>query len=249
MFPTENITSPSNRASILYGMNDKPRLVGDLLFTDMKRLDVIGIQFGSILPISFSHIKKHAYYDCVCLVCGAESKKSATGIKNHAARNIDRGCDCTCPHGMEDTAEYRAWSSIKIRCAKKNSGKYPIYGGRGIKVCDRWLKSFRNFYADMGPRPSDKHSIDRIDNNGNYEPSNCRWATRRVQSNNRRDTRYVDFCGEKTALAIVSEKLGIPYRTLYSRIFNQNWTVEKALSTPYVERPSKNRNNKKEGDK
>jgi hypothetical protein len=90
-------------------------------------------------------------------------------------------------HGMTETVEYRTWSKLKSRCNNKNDKSYEYYGGRGIKVCERWSSSdgFLNFYADMGKRP-DKHSIDRIDVNGDYEPSNCRWADAVTQSNNQR---------------------------------------------------------------
>lgn len=88
-------------------------------------------------------------------------------------------------HGLCSSPEYRAWSHMKERCSNIKAQEYESYGGRGIKVCERWLK-FENFYADMGDRPSNKHSLDRIDNDGNYEPDNCRWATGIEQVLNRR---------------------------------------------------------------
>ncbi len=92
-------------------------------------------------------------------------------------------------HGMYDTPEYRTWRCIKLRCYNKNNARFHRYGGRGIIVCDRWLTSFLAFFADMGLKPSPKAQIDRIDNDGNYEPGNCRWVTRAQNSQHTRTTK------------------------------------------------------------
>ena len=89
-------------------------------------------------------------------------------------------------HGMVDTPEWGAWWNAKQRCYNPNHRKYKDYGSRGIKMCDRWFNSFENFLKDMGKKPNNKLSLDRIDNDGNYEPANCRWATYSVQNHNRR---------------------------------------------------------------
>jgi hypothetical protein len=122
-------------------------------------------------------------------------------------------------HGKIDSPEYSVWSGMKDRCLNPNSCNWTNYGGRGITVCDRWKDSFSNFYEDMGPRPSDEHSIDRIDNDGNYEPGNCRWATVEEQVYNRRTNRMVTLPdGREVTTAQAMEELDMKKGTLFSRL-------------------------------
>lgn len=120
------------------------------------------------------------------------------------------------------------------RCRNARSPYYHLYGGRGIKVCERWKgkNGFLNFLQDMGRRPSPKHSIDRIDNNGNYEPGNCRWATRIEQNRNRRDNRLVTFNGQTKCIAEWCDETGLPEKSVRARLWLLGWSVEDALTTP-----------------
>jgi hypothetical protein len=134
-------------------------------------------------------------------------------------------------HGMRRHRIYSIWGHMRHRCQNPNSSKYPIYGGRGIKVCERW-QTFENFLADMGLPPTKKHSLDRIDVNGNYEPGNCRWATDKEQGNNRRDNRLIPFNGATRTLAEWAEVTGLERFTISNRLDNLHWSVEKSLTTP-----------------
>lgn len=117
-------------------------------------------------------------------------------------------------HGKIKTPEYRVWTGMQRRCHHKDEN--PRHGGRGIKVCERW-SSFENFLSDMGLRPSPKYSIDRIDNDGDYEPSNCRWATAKEQANNRDRSILVIIDGAEMPLKQVAESYGVKYQTLFWR--------------------------------
>jgi hypothetical protein len=139
-------------------------------------------------------------------------------------------------HGMYQTKEYRAWHSMKDRCLCPTNKFYDYYGGRGIKICDSWLNSFENFFKDMGYAPTQQHSIDRIDNNGNYEPNNCRWATKREQVINRRNSFMITYKGETKAIAEWSDIYGICINVIRKRIKLFGWDVEKAFTTPVREK-------------
>lgn len=121
-------------------------------------------------------------------------------------------------HGKSKTKIYRIWSTMKERCYNPNNWKFPLYGQKGIQVCDRWKNSFQNFSEDMGERPEGKFSLDRIDVRGNYTPENCKWSTDTEQARNRTSTRYVESEWGLISLAEASERSGMNYGTLKSRL-------------------------------
>ncbi len=140
------------------------------------------------------------------------------------------------PHGYSPrgnaTPEYRTWVAMVSRCTDSNVKTFKDYGGRGIKVCVRWRRSFVAFLEDVGPRPSAKHSIDRYPNkNGDYKPSNVRWATAIEQQNNRRSTIYVKYKGKRVPIATVYRKLGLRPGTIWMRI-KRGMTPEQAITLP-----------------
>lgn len=119
-----------------------------------------------------------------------------------------------------DRPEYRVWRAMKRRCNAPTCKCYPRYGGRGIRVCSQWNK-FTQFFADMGPRPSPQHTLDRLDNSGNYEPSNCEWRTQREQQQNRRDNRKLVFRGETLCVSEIARRSGLqvsPSRNLLGNL-------------------------------
>jgi hypothetical protein len=158
---------------------------------------------------------------CRC-ECGVVKAFHAGNVRSGRAKSC--GClnreligDRARSHGQSKTPEYRAWCLMWSRCTNPTVDRYPRYGGRGISVCERW-ESFENFIADMGPKPSRTHSIGRINNDGNYEPGNCKWETRHEQANNTCTTVFIDFRGKQTALQDVARELGIPNTTLIQRV-------------------------------
>lgn len=131
-------------------------------------------------------------------------------------------------HGMSKTPAHRSWCSMRDRCYNKAHPSYPRYGGRGISICDRW-DDFHAFLEDMGDRPSELHSIDRIDPNGNYEPGNCRWATAYEQANNRTCNRHMRIGGELIPHKEAAEKLGVGYQALRKATAKPGFDVDSYL--------------------
>jgi hypothetical protein len=136
-------------------------------------------------------------------------------------------------HGLSHTKEYSVWAGMINRCYNEREKSYPNYGGRGVAVCDRWRNSFENFYADMGPRPSDNHSIERDDYNGDYKPSNCRWATIVEQANNKRSNLMLTVGGKTKTAAEFSKEIGIDGKTLRARIY-RGWSHDDAIKKPLM---------------
>jgi len=134
-------------------------------------------------------------------------------------------------HGMSKTPEYRAWLHMKDRCFNPNSKDYPNWGGRGITVCDRWKNSSENFLADMGSRPTAKYSLDRIDNNADYSPENCRWATQTEQTNNRRSNYLITIGNETKTMTQWAKKINISKNVIFIRL-ERGWSDYDAVMTP-----------------
>ena len=132
------------------------------------------------------------------------------------------------PEKAIDNPAYECWRNMRRRCDNPNRPDYKHYGGRGIQVCPEW-SSFHQFLADMGPRPSSDHSIERNDTNGNYEPSNCRWATSAEQKRNTRASAWVVVNGKKVCLTEAAELLGTHVQTFYSRMSRHGLTHQQAV--------------------
>lgn len=159
--------------------------------------DLTGQRFGRLTVIEAGPrtVTRGARWLCAC-DCGSMKLHRGEHLKSGGSQSC--GClrgeqfgDRNRKHGRSDAQLYSIWVNMKARCLQAQHASYPYYGGRGITVCDAWLNSFDQFEADMGPRSSPAHSIERIDNNGNYEPSNCKWATAKEQRANQRPARRI----------------------------------------------------------
>lgn len=210
-----------------------------------KRPDLTGQKFGRLLVLEFAGTKPasptsvRSYWRCRC-DCGNAAIVPAAAMKSGGTRS----CGCLKQkHGHTTktfrSPTYRAWSNAIDRCRNPRHHAYALYGGRGIRVCDRWLNgdgtlsAFQCFLADMGERPDPTLTLDRFpDKDGNYEPGNCRWATRREQSNNTTTNHLVCYQGRTVTIAELARLTGVERAMLQDRIVRYGWPVADAVETP-----------------
>ncbi len=176
-------------------------------------------QCGTIRPVSGNSLRMNQSKSCGCMR-KETLQKNPSRLRHGEARMNNR------------SKEWRSWNAMIRRCTYPSMERFPIYGGRGITICNQWRNSFETFLKDMGRAPSNKHSLDRIDNNGNYEPDNCRWATNSEQIKNSRKARLITYNGKTQNLCDWVKETGIKRTTIQMRIDVQGWSIEKALTTP-----------------
>lgn len=203
-----------------------------------KYIDITGMRFGRLVAmheLGFTNSGRPKW-KCIC-DCGNFTISRKCSLRDGTSQS------CGCLRRERSIASqkaraeylwkkpvYRVWNGMKERCTNPNCSSYHRYGGRGITVCDRWMK-FKPFYEDMGDPPFKGASLGRINNDGNYEPGNVRWETRETQSRNTCTNRFISFNGESLCIQDWSKRLGIKRLTLHSRLLS-GWSIEKAFTTP-----------------
>jgi len=204
-----------------------------------KFRDLTGQSFGRLTAIVTVGKSRHGKYlwKCCCSNCGTR----VVAISGDLTSGKTLSCGClsrervverNSSHGLAGTRTYRIWAMMIQRCTNPTMvNSWSNYGGRGIKVCERWLHSFENFLKDMGHPPSSKHSIERINNNGDYEPENCCWATRKEQSNNKRSSVFITYQGKTQTVSQWAEELGVNHGMIRHRL-KAGVPTEQALSLP-----------------
>lgn len=214
-------------------------------------IDMVGEVYGRLTVVRKNGKNKGGNILWLCLCdCGDYS----TIVGYSLRRGLTKSCGCLAKevarnrmikHGqsIERTKSYSSWNNMLQRCENKNNKDYKSYGGKGILVCQEW-HDFNKFYDDMGACPK-KHSIDRVDRTGNYEPSNCRWATDIVQARNTSRNVFIEFNGERKCVSEWAHIIGISRPSLSLRL--KRWGLEKAMTTPKMDKwfPSDEQNKKK----
>ena len=205
-----------------------------------KTENLTGQKFGRLIVLERAIKKgKNAYWLCECN-CPEHTKVIVSS--SHLTKEHTRSCGClkkeivkiaSRTHGMSHTRLNRIWRGMRKRCYNSKNKQYKNYGGRGITVCEEW-QEFQPFYDwAMANGYKDDLTIERIGTNGNYEPSNCKWATQKEQQNNRRNNHLVKYNGEEKTIAQLANEYGLNYQTLLRRL-QKGWTIESALTAPLM---------------
>lgn len=207
---------------------------------------IVGQRFGKLTVISSAPSEGgKCKWNCLC-DCGNTSKPSTSALRSGTSAS----CGCAVgasakqrfsKHGLSNSPEYKVWGNLLTRTQNPKTSNYMDYGGRGIRVCKKWADSFPAFYADMGGRPTPAHTIERINNDGDYEPENCKWATRFEQARNRRNTRLIFHDGKSLTAAGWAGVSGLAATTIKRRL-GMGWPVSETLEKP-IWRPGDARRN------
>ena len=205
----------------------------------MKKLNITGKRFGKLVAIKTIGKNKNGGYmwQCKC-DCGNEITASVGNLNNGHTKSCgclraDRCKTNFTKHGLESTRLYDIWRDMRLRCYDERNISYNRYGGRGITICDEWKEDVKAFY-DWAIKNgyNDGLTIERIDNDGNYSPENCRWATVKEQANNRRSNVLVTHKGKTQTMKEWANEVGTPYKVVWARMQKLGWSVERALTDP-----------------
>ena len=197
--------------------------------------DLTGQKFALLTIIGRvkNDAKGKAYWKCLC-DCGKITIVSGSNLRSGAVKS----CGCLRhkekdTHHLSNTRLYRIWNAVIQRCNNKEHWAYKYYGAKGINVCEEWRNDFLAFYKwAMENGYSEKLTIDRIDNEKDYSPQNCRWVDRKVQANNRTFCKMIEYDGKTQSLMQWCEELSLNYKRIHSRLYRLGWSFEKAISTP-----------------
>ena len=205
----------------------------------MKQLNLTGKRLGKLVVIKTAGKTKNGAYlwQCKC-DCGNEIIANVGNLKNGHTKScgclrVDRCKTNFTKHGLEHTRLYGIWSDMRLRCYDEKNIAYHRYGGRGITICDEWKNDIKAFYDwAMANGYKDSLTIDRIHNDGNYCPENCRWATVKEQASNRRSNILVTHNGKTQTMKEWANEVGIPYKVVWARVQKLGWSAERALTDP-----------------
>lgn len=207
-----------------------------LSFPMAKAQDLTGKRFGRLVAMKVDNSGRRRRWECLC-DCGKTTMVEASLLNCGRTRScgclsVDHASSMNASHGMTGTKIYKAWKGIKKRCFNQSEKAYKNYGGRGITLCDEWVDDFPAFYAYIGDPPTDRHTVGRIDNEGDYRPGNVRWETYAEQNSNKRNNKVYEYKGSSYHLDELVAMSGVSWSTMASRLITLGWPVDKAVETP-----------------